>query len=203
MGLTRKGCKAMGLTEEQIDFIMDGHAETVDGLKEKLKAAEENAGKLDGVQKELDALKANGGDDYEAKFEKATKDLEDFKKTVAAEKEQAARERAARAYFESKNITGTNLDIAMRAAEREIAALELDGDKIKDASTLDALTSGTLAGLVKTTAVVGAHVATPPAGTAAKMTKADIYKKDDKGRYVYSTEQRQRYLAENPEIMNS
>lgn len=204
MGLTRKSLKAMGLTEEQVDSIIEAHSETVDGLKEKLKTAENAAAKLEGVQKELNALKANGGDDYKEKYEKAKKDLEDYQKTVAAEKTQAARERAARAYFESKNITGTNLDIAMRAAEREISALELDGDKIKDASTLDALTSGTLAGLVKTTAVIGANVATPPTSTAGKMTKAEIYKRDEKtGRYVYSTAERQRYLAENPDLMNS
>ena len=41
----------MGLTDEQVDSIVEMHTETVDGLKEKLKTAEEKAEKLDGVQK--------------------------------------------------------------------------------------------------------------------------------------------------------
>ena len=34
------------------------------------------------------------------------------------------------------------------------------------------------------------------------MTRAEIYKKDDKGRYVMSTSERQKALAENPDLMN-
>ena len=53
-----------------------------------------------------------------------------------------------RAYFESKNITGANLDLAMRGCGEEMAALELDGEKIKDTKALDALVDGTYKGLV-------------------------------------------------------
>ena len=51
-----------------------------------------------------------------------------------------------RAYFESKNITGANLDLAMRGCGEEMAALEMDGDKIKDTKSLDALVDGTYKG---------------------------------------------------------
>ena len=37
---------------------------------------------------------------------------------------------------------------------------------------------------------------------SGKLTKADIYKKDDKGRYVMSTAERQKAIAENPGILN-
>ena len=64
------------------------------------------------------------------------------------EERKAAKEKAVRAYFESKNITGANLDLAMRGCGEEMAALELDGEKIKDTKSLDALVDGTYKGLV-------------------------------------------------------
>ena len=203
MALTRKSLKAMGLTDEQVDSIVEMHTETVDGLKDKLKTAEEKATQLDGVQKELDELKAKGGDDYKARAEKAEKDLNDYKAEVAAKETKAAKESAVRAYFEGKSITGGNLNIAMRGAKDEINGLELDADgKIKDTSALDALVGGEYAALVVTTQTRGANTATPPAGNGgSKLTRADIYKKDDHGRYVMSTAERQKALAENPDLM--
>ena len=202
MAMTRKGLKAMGLTDEQIDSIIEMHTETVDGLKDKLKTAEDKANKLDDVQKELDGLKANSGDDYKAKYEAEKKAFADYKADQTAKETKAAKEKAVKAYFEGKNITGANLDIAMRGCRDEIGAIELDGGKIKDTAALDALVNGTFAGLVVTKTVQGAQTANPPANNGgSKLTKADIFKKDDHGRYVMSTSERQKALAENPELM--
>ena len=201
--MTRKGLKAMGLTDEQIDSIIEMHTETVDGLKDKLKTAEEKASKLDDVQKELDGLKANSGDDYKAKYEAEKKAFADYKADQTAKETKAAKEKAVKAYFEGKNITGANLDIAMRGCRDEIGAIELDGDKIKDTAALDALVSGTFAGLVVTKSVHGAQTANPPANNGgSKLTKADIFAKDEHGRYKMSTAERQKALAENPELLN-
>lgn len=191
MAMTRKSLKAMGLTDEQIDSIIEMHTETVDGLKDKLKTAEDKASKLDDVQKELDGLKANSGDDYKAKYEKEHKDFEAYKKGVTEKETKAAKEKAVKAYFEGKNITGANLDIAMRGASAEIAGVELDGDKIKDTAALDALVGGTFAGLVVSKTVQGAQTANPPANNGGStMTKSDILKIKDAG-------ERQKAIAEN------
>lgn len=203
MALTRKSLKAMGLTDEQVDSIVEMHTETVDGLKDKLKTAEEKANKLDDVQKELDGLKANSGDDYKAKYEAEKKAFADYKADQTAKETKAAKEKAVKAYFEGKNITGANLDIAMRGCRDEIGAIELDGDKIKDTAALDALVNGTFAGLVVTKTVQGAQTANPPANNGgSKLTRADIYAKDEHGRYKMSTAERQKALAENPELLN-
>lgn len=202
MAMTRKSLKAMGLTDEQIDSIIEMHTETVDGLKEKLKAAEEKANKLDDVQKELNELKANTGDDYKAKYEAEKKAFADYKADQMAKETKAAKEAAVKAYFESKNITGANLAIAMRGARDEIAGIELDGTSIKDTTALDALVSGEYSGLVVTTTRQGAATATPPVNTGgSKLTRADIYAKDEHGRYKLSASERQKALAENPELM--
>lgn len=202
MAMTRKSLKAMGLTDEQIDSIIEMHTETVDGLKDKLKTAEDKANKLDDVQKELDGLKANSGDDYKAKYEAEKKAFADYKADQTAKETKAAKEKAVKAYFEGKNITGANLDIAMRGCRDEIGAIELDGDKIKDTAALDALVGGTFAGLVVSKTVKGAQTANPPANNGgSKLTRADVYAKDEHGRYKLSTAERQKALAENPELM--
>lgn len=200
MAVTRKFLKGMGLTDEQVDTIIEAHAETVDGLKEKLAKAEADAATLEAVTKERDALKAGG--DFKKKYEDEKKAFDDFKAGITAKETRAAKEKAVREYLTSKNITGGNLDIAMRGLSAEIDAAELDGDKIKDTKALDELIGGTFKGLVVTSTVTGTQTATPPAnGGGGKLTKADIFKRDEKGRYVMSTAERQKALAENPDLM--
>lgn len=148
MALTRKLLKGMGLTDEQVDTIIEAHTDTVDGLKADVSKYKADAEKLPDIQKQLDDLKAAGDGGYQEKYEKEHKDFEDFKANVTAKESKAAKEKAVRAYFESKNITGANLDLAMRGCGEEMAAVELDGEKIKDTKSLDALVDGTYKGLV-------------------------------------------------------
>lgn len=153
MALTRKLLKGMGLTDEQVDTIIEAHTDTVDGLKSDVSKYKADAEKLPSVQKQLDDLKAAGDNGYQEKYEKEHKAFEDFKANVTAKESKAAKEKAVRAYFESKNITGANLDLAMRGCGEEMSALELDGEKIKDTKSLDALVDGTYKSLVSKPAV--------------------------------------------------
>ena len=43
MSLTRKLLKGMGLTDEQVDTIIEAHTDTVDGLKEQANAYKADA----------------------------------------------------------------------------------------------------------------------------------------------------------------
>lgn len=181
MALTRKLLKGMGLTDEQVDTIIEAHTDTVDGLKADVSKYKADAEKLPGVQKQLDDLKAAGDGGYKEKFEKERKAFEDYKADITAKETKAAKEKAVRAYFESKNITGANLDLAMRGCGEEMAALEMDGDKIKDTKSLDALIGGTYKSLVSTTQTKGANPATPPANTGGgAMTKDQIMQIKDR-----------------------
>ena len=177
MALTRKSLKAMGLTDEQVDSIIEMHSETVDGLKEQVKTYKADAEKLPNVQKELDDLKAAGDGGFKEKFEKEHSDFENFKKTIQEKETKAAKESAAKAFFESKGITGNSLEIAMRGSSAEIAALDLDGEKIKDSSALDALVNGTFKALVSTTTTKGANIPNPPVTTHNKAYSADDIRK--------------------------
>lgn len=181
MALTRKLLKGMGLTDEQVDTIIEAHTDTVDGLKADVSKYKADAEKLPSVQKQLDGLKAAGDGGYKEKYEKEHSAFEAFKTDITAKESKAAKEKAVRAYFESKNITGANLDLAMRGCGEEMAALELDGEKIKDTKSLDALVDGTYKGLVSTTQTKGANPATPPANTGGgAMTKDQIMEIKDR-----------------------
>ena len=124
------------------------HLGVVDPLKDDLTKYKADAEKLPSVQKQLDDLKAAGDGGYKEKYEKEHSAFEAFKTDITEKESKAAKEKAVRAYFESKNITGANLDLAMRGCGEEMAALELDGEKIKDTKSLDALVDGTYKGLV-------------------------------------------------------
>lgn len=135
-------------TEEIENRLVALHLGVVDPLKDDLTKYKADAEKLPSVQKQLDDLEAAGDGGYKEKYEKEHSAFEAFKTDITEKESKAAKEKAVRAYFESKNITGANLDLAMRGCGEEMAALELDGEKIKDTKALDALVDGTYKGLV-------------------------------------------------------
>lgn len=166
-------------TEEIENRLVALHLGVVDPLKDDLTKYKADAEKLPGVQKELDDLKAAGDGGYKEKYEKEHSAFEAFKTDITAKESKAAKEKAVRAYFESKNITGANLDLAMRGCGEEMAALEMDGEKIKDTKSLDALVEGTYKGLVSKQTVrldTGARFN----GGGKQMTKDEIMQITDR-----------------------
>lgn len=194
MALTRKLLKGMGLTDEQVDTIIEAHTDTVDGLKADVSKYKTDAEKLSSVQKELDDLKAKGDDGWKEKHDKLKGEFDKYKGDIEAKETKANKEKAVRAFYESKGITGKNLEIAMRGSRAEIDGIEMDGDKIKDNSALDALVKGDFSGLVATTTTKGANTANPPANNGGKTgkTKEEIMA-------IRDPAVRQAEIAKNPE----
>lgn len=198
MALTRNFLKSMGLTEEQVATIIEAHTDTVDGLKDLIATYKADAENLPGVQKELDDLKKEGGDGgFKAKYEKEKKDFQDYKAGIEAKESAAAKEKAARAYFQGKGIPAESMALVIRGAKAEIDGLTLDGETIKDTAALDGLLSGDYKGLVGKVKKNGTKTQTPPDTTDGVKSRAEIYKKDDKGRYLLSTAERQAALAQS------
>lgn len=204
MALTRRFLKGMGLTEEQVDTIIEAHTEVTDGLKEQIKQYKGDAEKLDGVQKELDGLKAKGDDGYKAKYEAEKKAHDELKANIASEKAYTAKETAYRALLKAAGVKEKFIDTIVRADKAVISDLKLnDEGKIDGADTLTADVKQNWGDFVATTATKAAGVETPPANTGGtKLTKAEIYARDEHGRYKLSTAERQKALAENPELLN-
>lgn len=123
-------------------------------------------------------------------------DFDNYKKTQDAKESHLAKEKAVRAYFESKGIKGSHLTLAMRGCKDEVGAVELDGDNIKDTAALDALISGDFADLVSTEEKGGASTKTPPpAGGTGKMSREDIVK-------IKDPVERREAIAANMEIFS-
>ena len=94
------------------------------------------------------------------------------------------------------------IEKAIKYAEWDKIELDADG-KLKGANDHIKAVREEWAEYVTTTTTTGAKTSTPPVNTGgAKLTKAEIYAKDEHGRYKLSTAERQKALAENPELLN-
>lgn len=194
MALTRKLLKGMGLTDEQVDTIIEAHTDTVDGLKDQITQYKADAEKLPGVQKELDDLKKEGADGgYKAKYEKAHKDFQAYKDGITAKESAAAKEKAARAYFQAKGIPAESMALVIRGAKTEIDGLTLDGETIKDTAALDGLLAGDYKGLVGKTTKTGTETQKPPETSGGKMTRDQIMAITDRA-------ERRAAIAKNMEL---
>ena len=207
MAITRKLLKGMGLTEEQQDTIIEAHTDTVNGLKADVDRYKADAEKLPGVQKELDDLKGKGDDGYKEKYESEHKAFEDYKKTVDAEKTTAAKEKAVEAVLKKIGVSEKRLQSVAKLAKADglLDALELDDDgAVKEADKLEKSLKDSYSDYIVTTSMQGANTANPPANSGgAKLTMADIYKKDEKGRYVMDYEARLKAIEENLNNQNT
>ena len=203
MALTRRLLKSLEIGEDKIEQIIEAHTETLSGLRDELAAAKEAAAQVESLQKELQRAKQDLQEaqesDWQEQYNAVKKDFDDYKAKITAKETHAAKEAAVRAYYQSKGLSGKALDIAMRASTKEIEETSLDAEKkIKDTKVFDDLLAGDFASLVGTVVTQGTDVAHPPMGNSKNvLAKADIYKKDDRGRYIMSASERQKALMEN------
>ena len=202
MSLTRKMLKAMGIEEEKIDQIIEAHSETVDSLKADRDSYKEDAEKLKDVQKELDDLKAKGDDGWKEKHDRLKVEFDQYKNDVQAKETKAAKEAAYRDILKDANLSEKGIEKAVKYADWDKIELDADG-KLKGANDHIKAVRDEWAEYVTTTTTTGARTSTPPVNNGgAKLTKAEIYAKDEHGRYKLSTAERQKALAENPELLN-
>lgn len=206
MSLTRKALKAMGLTDEQIDSVIEMHTDTVSGLKDKLEAAENNSKDVEKLTAEVEKYKnelekANQAiaesEKIKEQYENTKSEYEKYKGEIAAKETKTAKEKAAREYFKSKGINDDNMPIAMRGCRSEIDAMELDEkNKIKDTKVFDELIKGDYAKLISHTEVKGVQTQVlPPNATNKKvMTWEDIDK-------IKDVKERQQAMYENREAL--
>ena len=202
MSLTRKMLKAMGIEEEKIDQIIEAHSETVDSLKADRDSYKEDAEKLKDVQKELDDLKAKGDDGWKEKHDRLKAEFDQYKNDVQEKETKAAKEAAYRAILKDANLSEKGIEKAVKYADWDKIELGEDG-KLKSANDHIKAVREEWAEYVTTTTTTGAKTSTPPANNGgAKLTKAEIYARDEHGRYKLSAAERQKALAENPELLN-
>ena len=110
MSITRKFLKGMGLTDEQVDTIIEAHTETVDGLKADVDKYREDAIKLPDVQKELNDLKAAGDGGLQKQLDELQKKYDNDAAAHKTELETLQNQLADRDYSDaiSRAISGAN-----------------------------------------------------------------------------------------------
>lgn len=161
MALTRKLLKGMGLTDEQVDTIIEAHTDTVDGLKKDISEYKSNAEKLPAVQKELDDLKAAGDGGYKEKYEKEKKAFEDFKQAQSEKETKQAKVSAYTEFLKSVGVSEKRIPSIIKVTD--LNTVELEGDKVKDAEKLTESVKTEWADFIETSNTNGANTQTPPA----------------------------------------
>ena len=152
------------------------------------------------LEKQPTTKAGNVKDSEEYKSLKA--DFDKYKAEVSEKETKAAKETAYRAILKDANLSEKGIEKAIKYADWGKIELDADG-KLKGANDHIKAVREEWAEYVTTTTTTGAKTSTPPANTGgAKLTKAEIYARDEHGRYKLSTAERQKALAENPELLN-
>lgn len=162
MALTRKLLEGMGLEEKAIESIIEAHSDTVNGLKSQRDKALEEAKRVPDLLKQLEEAKdANeGNDEWHKKFEKAQKDLEDYKSQVAAKEAEEAKAKAYRQMLTTAGIDPKRLDSIMRVTD--LSGVEMEDGKLKDEEKLAEGVKKEWADFVVKKRTEGSNPANPP-----------------------------------------
>lgn len=199
MAFTRKMLKAMGIEDEKIDEIIEAHREVTDALKEDRDKYKADAEKLADTQKELESLKKNaeGTDSYKERYEQEHKAFEDFKKSIDAEKLAAQKATAYKGLLKEAKVSDDWVDDIVKFTTLDDIELDKDG-KIVDAEKRIEGIKEKYAKYIVTESKRGANTEKPPVNVGGnKLSKEEIYKKDEHGRYVLSAQERQKAIAES------
>lgn len=190
MSLTRKMLKGMGLTEEQVDSIIEEHTAVTDALKEKANQYEADAKRLATVEKELNDLKA-GGDDWEEKYNAEHKAFEDYKKDIEGKAELDKVKTAYKALLKAQNVSEKRIDTIIKLTDFADIKLTKEGKIANEDKVVEKIKED-WSDLISTESEHGTSVETPPSGSKT-MTRDEIMK-------IKDTSKRQEAIANNLDL---
>ena len=155
------------------------HSADLDSIKEERDTFKKNAETLADVQKELDALKANTGDDFKAKYEKEKKDFEDYKAGIEKERALEAKRAVLREIAKDAGLSEAGIAKAVKYHDFDTMELDEKGAAKEKAAILKGLKEE-WPEYIQTTETKGANTATPPtAGGTARKTAEEILAIED------------------------
>lgn len=192
MALTRKYLKSVGLTDDQVEGVIEEHQSTLEALKEQNKALKADVDKLAEVQKELDDLKAQGDGGYKEKYEAEAKAHNTLKQQIEAEKTNATKRTVMDKFLTEK--VGIQRETARTLI---LDAVKWDDVKLDESGALtgaDELAktyADKYKDFVGTTGSQGTPPATPPTGDGP------IYKSRAEIMKIKDTTERQQAIKEN------
>ena len=173
MALTRKLLKGMGLTDEQVDTIIEAHTESTDGLKNQLAQYKTDAEKLPGVQQELDALKAAGDGGYKEKYEAEHSAFETYKTQVETEKTNAVKTAAVSKALKDAGVQ-RDVFVDLLMSKIDLGKVEIEGDGVKDVAALIDPLKSSYGDCFATIITTGTPPANPPSGGNGVITRDQV-----------------------------
>ena len=174
MALTRNMLKTMGLNEEQINAIIEGHTETVTALTKERDDFKAKAETLDSVTKERDTYKEKA--EKAGDSAKVQKEFDDYKAGVEKDKLNAKKRKALDAAFKTAGVQRDTFRSSMLKAW-DLDGVELDEKgAIKDVDGLNAAIKKDYADFIATSEDNPLPKNDPPSGGRQTFTRADIEK---------------------------
>ena len=176
MALTRKFLQGLGLTEAQVEAVVEGNEESLKGLKDTISDLKDKETKsseeLAKLQKELEdaknlAIEKEGKNPWKVKFDALKEEFEGYKTEEQKKATKAAKENAYKALLKETGISEKRIASVLKVSDFESVELGEDG-KIKDADKLKEGIKSEWADFIASEDVKGAETATPPANNGSK-----------------------------------
>ena len=168
MALTRRFLKGMGLTEEQIETIIEAHTDTVEGLKADVAKYKADAEALPEVQSQLQSakndLEAEKKSGWKDKYNTLKEEYEGYKNEQSAKAARAAKEEAYRNLLKTAGVSEKRLASVMKVSDIDGIELAEDGS-VQNAKALTESIKNEWADFIVSETTQGANTNTPPANT--------------------------------------
>lgn len=189
MAFTRKMLEALGIASDQIELIMDSHLEVVNGLK------------ADRDQYKAQIAQVDTTKDWKAEFEQLQSEYAAYKAEQGNRDSARAKESAFMKILSEIGIPEKYRPNIVKLSADEITGLELDsnGNAVQHNALAEALTAE-WNDFIPTVSVSAHQPPTPQAAAPSTFkTRAEIFAKDNKGRYVLNEAERQAAIKNNLE----
>jgi len=171
MALTRNFLKSMGLTEEQVNAIIENHTDSIDGLKAELATARAAAETVEALTKERDELKdklSKAGDAAKVQAE-----FDAYRQQVEAEKANAIKTAAVRKTLKDSGVARDEF-LELLLGKVDLAKVEMEGEAVKDAAALVDPLKAAYAGCFAQENTGGTPPLEPPAGGNKTYTRDQL-----------------------------
>lgn len=195
MTLTRKMLSAMGIEQDKIDQIIESHADTVNGLKEKASELQKQAERVPSLEKQIEELKAaQPTEDWEAKYNELKSEYEDFRQKVDDERATQEKSRLYRALLREVGVDEKRFNSIMKLTD--LSEIKVEDGKIEDVESVKKSIADEWGDFIVQKSTHGAPVDEPPANAGSKMSKDEIMS-------IKDTRERQKAIADNIELFQS
>jgi chromosome segregation ATPase len=190
----------MDIDAENVDKIINAHAETVEALRSEKESKEKEIAELTEKLKTLSSgaeenekLKKQlaGYDELEEKYKELKESYSDYKSKVEEEKSQREKKSIARKLLLEAGISEKRVDSVLRVYD--FSKIEVEDGNAKDKEKILENIKSEWSDFVVTKSDKGADTPTPPENTGGKKTKAEILA-------IKDTAERQKAMAENHEL---